>query len=357
MTDTDEAATPADTTSFSVIPIPQNIDFVLRSNVKTVKMMDYTMTNAAGDVILKDGIANLSGLHFNMLGGSFVVNGSYNAKDIDHPKYDMALKIEDLSIKEAAHSFSIISTYAPVAGMMTGNFGTDFKINGELGKDMMPKMGTVNGAGLIKIAQASLAQSKLISGITSLTKLQDSDNVTLKDVLMSASIANGRLSVKPFDAKFGQYATNIAGSTGLDGTINYTLKMNVPAGKLGTQLQGYASQVTGNTNASKDIPVTIGVGGTYNDPKPQLIASEQTKQVQEAVKEEVKQTTEAVKEEVKQTVQEKTQQAIQEAAKGGNPKDIINNVLKGDTTKKDSTKATQQLQNKLNNLLKKRKNN
>jgi hypothetical protein len=357
MTESEETPTTTDTTSFGVIPIPVNIDFILRSNVKTVKMMDYTMTNVAGDVILKDGIANLSGVKFNLLGGAFLVNGSYNAKDIDHPKYDLALKIEDMSIKQAAQSFSIVSTYAPVAGMMSGNFGTDFKLNGELGKDMMPKMGTVNGAGLIKVAQASLSQSKLISGITSLTKLDNTDNVTMKDVLMSASITNGRLSVKPFDVKFGSYATNVAGSTGLDGTINYTLKMNVPAGKLGTQLQSYASQFTGNTNSSKDVPVTIGVGGTYNDPKTNLIASEQAKQAQEAVKEEVKQTTEAVKQEVKQEVQQKTEQAIQEAVKGTDPKDIINNVLKGDSTKKDSTKATQQLQNKLNNLLKKRKNN
>lgn len=356
MTDTEEAPTTTDTASFGVIPIPQNIDFILRSNVKTVKMMDYTMTNAAGDVILKDGVANLSGLRFNLLGGSFVVNGSYNTKDIDHPKYDMSLKIDDMSIKQAAQSFSIVKTYAPVAGNMAGNFGTDFKLNGELGKDMMPKMETVNGAGIIKVAQASLANSKLLSGITSLTKLQNTDNVTLKDVLMSASIQNGRLSVKPFDVKFGSYATNVAGSTGLDGTINYMLKMNVPAGQLGTQLQSYASQFTG-ASPSKDIPVTIGVGGTYNDPKPNLVASEQAKQVQAAVKEEVKQTTEAVKQEVKQEVQQKTQEAVQEAVKGTDPKDILNNVIKGDSTKKDSTKTTQQLQNKLNNLLKKRKNN
>lgn len=357
MTETDETASTEDTTSYGVIPIPQNIDFIFRAAVKTVKMMDYTMTNAAGDIILKDGIANLSGLRFNMLGGAFVVNGTYNTKDVEHPKYDMALKIDGLSIKQAASSFSVVSTYAPVAGLVNGNFGTDFKLSGELGQDMMPKMGTVNGAGLIKIAQASLTQSKLISGVTSLTKLNDTDNVTLKDVLMSASISNGRLEVKPFDVKFGSYATNVAGSTGLDGTINYTLKMNVPAGKLGTALQSYANQVTGNTNVSKDIPVTIGVGGTYNDPKPTLLASQQQQQVKEAVKEEVKQTTEAVKQEVKETVQEKTKEAIQEAVKGTNPKDIINNALKGDSTKKDSTKATQQLQNKLNNLLKKKKNN
>jgi uncharacterized protein involved in outer membrane biogenesis len=357
MTDTEETPAADDTTSFGVIPIPQNIDFIFRSNIKTVKMMDYNITNAAGDIILKDGVANLSGLRFNMLGGAFVVNGTYNTKDIDHPKYDFGLKIEDLSIKQAATSFSIVKTYAPVAGLMTGNFGTDFKINGELGKDMMPKMNTVNGSGIIKIAQASLADSKLISGITSLTKLNDTDKVTLKDVITSASIENGRLTVKPFDVKFGSYATNVAGSTSLDGSIDYKLKMNVPAGKLGTQLQSYANQVTGGTNVSKDIPVTIGVGGTYNDPKPTLLASEQTQQVKNAVKEEVKQTTEAVKEEVKEEVKQKAQEAIQEAAKGGNPKDILNNVLKGDSTKKDSTKQVEQLKNKLDNLLKKKKKN
>jgi uncharacterized protein involved in outer membrane biogenesis len=352
------AATPEDST-YGVIPIPQNIDFVLRSNVKTVRMMDYTMTNAGGDIILKDGIANLSGLKFNLLGGVFLVNGTYNTKDIDHPRYDLSLKIEDLSIKEAAHSFSVIKTYAPVAGLMTGNFGTDFKINGELGQDMLPKMGTVNGAGVIKIAQASLMQSKLIAGVTSLTKLSDTDNVTLKDVLMSASIDNGRLTVKPFDVKFGSYATNVAGSTGLDGTIDYTLKMNVPAGKVGTALQGYANQITGGTNVSKDIPVTIGVGGTYADPKPQLVLTEQKNAVKDAVKEEVKQTTEAVKQEVKEAAQEKAQEAVQEAVKGTDPKDILNKVLKGDSTKKDSTgtKEVEQLKNKVNNLLKKKKNN
>jgi uncharacterized protein involved in outer membrane biogenesis len=362
MEETGEEATPEDTASFGVIPIPENIDFVLRSNIKTVRMMEYTMTNATGDVILKDGIANLSGVRFNMLGGSFAVNGSYNAKDIQHPKYDMALKIEDLSIKQAATSFSVIQTYAPIAGLVNGNFGTDFKISGELGQDMMPNMATVSGAGLIKIAQAALTQSKLISGVTSLTKLSDTDQVSLKDVLMSASIDNGKLTVKPFDVKFGNYTTNVTGATSLDGTIDYTLKMNVPPGKLGTELQGLVSQYTGgNASAPKEIPVTIGVGGTYNDPKTRLIATEQKQQAKDAVKEEVKQVTQEAKQEVKETVQEKSQEVLQEAVKGTDPKDIVNNLLKpkADSTKKDSTKtpkATEQLTNKLNSLLKKKKN-
>lgn len=358
MTETDETTT-TDSASYGVIPLPSNIDFVLRSEIKTVKMMDFTLSDATGDIIIKDGVADLHGIKFNMLGGSFVVDGTYNTRNIIHPKYDLALKINNLSIQQAANSFSVIQTYAPIAGLVNGNFSTDFNINGELGQDMSPKMNTVDAKGIIKIAQAALNQSKLVSGITSLTKLENTEQVTLKDVLMSATISDGQFSVKPFDVKFGDYVTNISGSTGVDGSINYLLKMNVPAGKLGSQLQGFINQNTGAKNSTSEIPVSIALGGTFKDPKTSLLTQEQTEQVKEAIT---------------NVGKEKGQQAIESVLKGDKPKDIIGNILgtKKDTSniqkdstqiKKDSTKTdlkqeTQKvLENKLQNLLKKKKKN
>ncbi len=333
-----------DTASFGVIPIPENIDFILKSTVGTVKMMDYTITQASGDVILRDGIANLNALKFGMLGGSFIVNGTYNAKNIQHPKYDLDLKIEKLSIQKAANSFSMVSTYAPIAGLVNGDFSTDFKLSGELTRQMTPNLATLNGAGLIKIAQAALMKSKMVSGLTSLTKLNNTDQVSLKDVLMSASISNGRFSVRPFEVKMGDYATTISGSTGLDLSIDYSLKMMVPAGQLGSQAQGFLNQYTGSTNPTDKIPVTIGVGGTVKDPKPRLIASEQKAQVKEAAK---------------AVVTQKTQEAARQLLGGAKPEDVLKNLgstPKPDTAKKDSTKkepVNQLLQ--LKNLLKKKK--
>lgn len=347
-----ETPTVQDTTGYSVIPVPENIDFTLTSNVKTVKMMDYTMTNAKGDIIVKDGIANLSGLGFDMLGGSFVVNGAYNTKDIKHPKYDLALKVKDLSIAQAATSFSIIKTFAPVAGLVNGKFSTDFKLNGELLQNFSPNLTTVNGDGLINIAQASLKNSKLVSGITSLTKLDNTDEVTLKDVLMSTSIKDGRLSVKPFDVKFGSYKTTVAGSTGIDGSIDYALKMDVPAGKLASQFNSFLSKYSGTkSDPNAPIPVTIGLGGTVTKPTPKLLMSEQKEQAKDAVKEAVK--------------QEATKKAT----------DVLNDLLKKpkantktdtakaktDTTKtktpaKSTTeKAKEDAVNKIQDLLKKKK--
>jgi AsmA-like C-terminal region/AsmA family len=342
-----------DTATFGVVTIPKNIDFTLRSNLKTIKMMDYVMTNATGDILVKNGIANMNGVKFTMLDGSFAVSGSYNPTNVKHPKFDMGLIIDNLSIQKASASFSIIKTYAPIAGSMSGRFGVDFKINGELTEQMGANLPTINGSGLVKIAEAGLTQSKLISGVTALTKLNDTDNVTLKNVTLSVTIVNGRASVKPFDVKFGDYITSIAGSAGLDGSIDYTLKMNVPAGAVGAQYQALLNQYGGTNNSTRDIPVAIGVGGTYKNPKTTLNTQEQKEQAKTVIK---------------NVAEEKGKELIKEAVKGTDAKDIVNGLLGGKKTdtakvKKDSVKApptpvdqaTDVLQNKLQNLLKKKK--
>jgi hypothetical protein len=228
---------------------------------------------------------------------------------------------------------------------------------------MMPDLATVNGAGLIKIAQAALKDSKLISGITSITKLQDTDEVTLKDVLMSATLSDGKLSVKPFDVKFGNYKTTVAGATSLDGSIDYTLKMDVPAGKLGAEFNSFVSRYTGNkTDPNSTIPLTIGLGGSATDPKPKLVMDEQKEQAKDAL-------TNAAKEEASK--------ALQKAVKGKEAEKIIGDILgKKDSTTGDSANATipvtkeevkqaqeevkqkveDEAKKKIQNLLKKKKN-
>ena len=354
----EEEAVAEDTASYSTIPVPRNIDFVLSSNVKTAKFMDFTITNAAGDIVVKDGVANLDGVRFSMLGGNFVVNGTYNTKDLAHPKYDLGLKIDNLSIQQAATSFSVVKTYAPIAGLVQGKFSTDFKIDGELLNNMMPNMATVDGAGLIKIAQASLKDSKLVSGITSLTKLEDTNDVTLKDVLMSASIENGRLSVKPFDISMGNYKTTVSGSTLLDGTIDYNLKMDVPAGKLGTQFNALVSKYSGQkADPNSTIPLTIALRGKFDDPHPTLVMDEQSAQVKEAVKDAAK---------------EEGTKAIEKAVKGTEAEQIVKDILgtKKDTASSADTSSTkpvttqeavkqkveEEAKQKIQNLLKRKKN-
>ncbi|ELR72784.1 hypothetical protein C900_00745 [Fulvivirga imtechensis AK7] len=353
MTEEEEAA-PAvgqEEASYGVIQVPENIDFVLKSNIKTAKVMDMEITNATGDIIVRGGVANLSNLKFNLLGGAFVVNGAYDARDIEKPQYDFKLGIQDLSIQKAYQTFSLVQGFAPIAKNVNGTVSTDFNVKGLLDQEMMPDLKSVSGGGLLKVAQATLSDSKIVKGITSLTKLEDTDNVTMKDVLMSVTIEDGKLKVKPFDVKLGNYKTTISGATALDGSIGYDLKMDVPAGKLGSQFSSFVSSYTGGkTDPNSTIPVTIGLGGTYDNPQPKLLMTDQKQEVKTAVKEKAK-------EEVKGAATD-----LLDEVKDDKAKEVIGNILGGD--KKDTTKTEdgdlkkqveEEAKDKIKDLFKKKK--
>ncbi|MEX2335776.1 MAG: AsmA-like C-terminal region-containing protein, partial [Fulvivirga sp.] len=307
--------------SYGVIQVPENIDFVLRSEIETVKIMDMEVTGAKGTITVRDGVVNLSDLNFNLLGGAFAVNGAYDARDIKAPKYDFDMDIQNLSIQKAFQTFTLVQNFAPIAKLVNGNVSTDFEVSGLLNNEMMPDLATTTGGGLLKIAQATVEDSKILNGIASLTKLDNIDQLKLRDVMMKVSIDDGKLSVDPFDVNLGDFKTTISGATALDGSIGYTLDMDLPAGKLGSQ---FSSLIGGDKDGT--IPVTIGIGGTYDNPQPKLLMGKQKEEVKEAVTEKAR---EAVKDRLGDVKNEKAREAI-------------GNLLGGDeadTAKQDTTKS------------------
>ncbi|MEM7108419.1 MAG: AsmA-like C-terminal region-containing protein [Bacteroidota bacterium] len=344
---------------YGVIPVPDNIDFLMKSSISKVEVMDMAITNAVGDIVVQNGVARFKNVKFNLLEGAFAVNGAYDTRDLEKPKYDFDLDVKDLSIQQSFTTFSMVQSYAPIAKLVNGSLSTDFKVSGLLNEEMMPDLASVNADGLLKIAQATLGGSKIMKSINSLTNFTSSADgqTTLKDVLMSATIEDGKLKVKPFDVKLGDYETTISGSTSLDGGLDYTLKTSVPAGKLGSQFTSLASSLTGG-NVSDDtmIPLQIGLGGTYDNPKPKLIMDDQKQQATAAVKNKAK-------EEVKDAAGD-----LLNNVKDDKAKDLIGSLLGGkqetDTVKADSTQTTdpkkaleQAAKDKIKDLFKKKKKN
>ncbi|MEO1051489.1 MAG: AsmA-like C-terminal region-containing protein [Bacteroidota bacterium] len=319
-----------DTTASGVIPIPKNIDFILKSNVKTAKAMNLVISNATGDIIVRDGVANLSGLKFGMLGGQFVTNGSYDTRDLEHPKYDFDLNVQDLSIKQSYQAFNTVQTLMPIAQLVNGNVNTDFKISGELDDNMLPDYATINGGGLLKIAQAALQDSennKIISGITNLTNLKDASVVNIKDLVMSAKIEDGKFSVKPFNIKLGNYETTVSGSTGFDQSVSYNMSMKVPAGKLGTKFNSFVNNSDGGDGASSYVDLPIVIGGSFTDPQIK---------VGDAPKDQIKQAA-------KSKLKDEGSKLADKVIKDDKAKELVGNLLGGknkkDSTKSDSTKT------------------
>jgi hypothetical protein len=239
---------------------------------------------------------------------------------------------------------------------------------------MMPDLTSLNGAGMIKIVQATLSGSKIMTGINALTNQANADKMNLADIIMKGHIESGRFFIEPFDLFVGKYQWNVSGSNGLDGSLDYNVKMEIPAGDLGKQLNQSIASLTGSTMpASSNIKLNIGIGGTYDNPKPKLLGADTGQEVKEAVKEKVKEKlvetikektgtdivdipdVKEVKEEVKKEVEkevEETKTEVKQIAKS-QADSLKEGLLKGDTAQVE--KAIKDAQDKIKNLFNRKK--
>ncbi len=311
MVESEETEIETTSEAMEVVRVPENVDFRLQTNVGKVTYNSLQMDDMKGRVIVKGGKVSLDDAGFKAMNGTVGIKGEYDSKP-EQPTFDFKFGAKEISIPSSFQSLDIVQKLAPVTETMTGLFSTDFSLKGALGADMMPDYSTITGDGLIQVLQASLGQSDLMSGLTSVTKLAKVGSATLEKVKMSAEIKDGRLFVKPFNVKLGDYKTTISGSTGIDGSIDYLLKMNVPAGQIGSQLNSLVSSLTGAQNLTgNNLVLNIGMGGIFTKPEFGLrsVSSANGGAVKNTVTTTVKAKVEEKKEEAKEVVQEKVDQA------------------------------------------------
>ena len=334
---------------YSAIPVPKNIDFVMNASISNLHYMDMDIRNVNGRILVRDGIVRLQNLNMNFLGGAIMMAGDYNTQNPEVPGYDFLLKVSNISIKESFETFTIVKNLAPVAAHLIGDVSTDFKIKGDLGQDLMPKLETITGAGVLRVVDVAFGNKDVLDKLSAVTSLEQSNSVSLKNIAMSTSIENGKLAVKPFNLTLGDYPATISGATGIDGSIDYSIKLDVPASKLGDNLTSLTSSLgLGQVDPNSTIPVNIGMGGTYRNPTMSLLSSGAKDQIKDNV-------TSAAKEEGQKLAKD-----LVESLGDSGKSNVIGTLLNAsDSTSGDSTsvqkQATDKAKEALNNLLKNRK--
>jgi vacuolar-type H+-ATPase subunit H len=209
----------------------------------------------------------------NTLGGEIGVTGFYETTQPAKPTFDVGLKMTKVDIPAAFRAFTTVQMLAPVAKYAVGNMSTDLRVNGALGKNMMPLFPSLSGRGALQTSQLALHDFPAMNKIVDVTKLQFLNNPTLRDLRAKFQIQDGRLVVAPFPVKLGPTTMNVSGSNGFDQSLQYALQLRVPRSLLGgaanqalAGLMSKAGQAGVNLNAAPEIPLGIQLGGTVTNP-------------------------------------------------------------------------------------------
>jgi hypothetical protein len=342
--------------TLTLIKVPKDIDFDFDALIDEFHYDNIKAQNVKGHVIVRNGVLSIREAGMNILNGTIAMNADYDTRDTLKPVMKADFDMKNIGVKDAFNTFNTVKKLAPAAKGIDGKINVKMNYVSLLGHDMMPVINSINGSGVIKSDEITLLESKTFDQMKDVLKLGNVSN-KFKDVNISFRIADGRVFVSPFDVKTGNIKMNIGGDQGLDQTLNYIVKTEIPRSDLGGSVNSLIDNLSAAANSfgikykpADILKVNVKVTGTFTKPVVAPYFGKGTAEssggakaaVQETVKETIDNSVDKAKEKAKAEAEAQGDQLIKEAeARGQQIKDEA--AKAADNIRKEADSQAQKL--------------
>jgi hypothetical protein len=286
-------------------------------------------------------------LNMNLLDGSLVANGAYSTPVNKPPQSFFELKVNDFSIGQTFESFLTVQKFVPIAKSIKGNFSSSFQIRTDLDRTLTPVWETLNSKGSLKIGQAVIEDFLPLTKMSELLKMEKLKSLGVENINPSYKIRDGRFYLEPLSFKVENTEFVVSGSNGINQSLDYSIKLRVPATAMNAQANAAVSQLLGkqvDLLKAEYVDLVGYVKGTVGDPEVKFSAADIVKGATAQVAEIARQRVQAKKAALADTVNEEIEKQKLEAER-----------LKqaaADSVKKEAERLKEEAKKKLKKLFK-----
>jgi hypothetical protein len=139
-----------------------------------------------------------------------------------------------------------------------------------LDSTLTPIWSALSSKGALRIANAAITDFKPLTKMAEFIKMEKYKTLALQNLSPSYKIRDGRFYLEPLSFKVENTDFVVAGSNGIDQSLEYSVKLRVPAKELNTQANAVVSQLFNKKVdlLQNDFVDLIGsIGGTFSDPQ------------------------------------------------------------------------------------------
>ncbi|MGN7810651.1 AsmA family protein [Flavobacterium sp. 22076] len=250
--------------------IPAFLNCTLNAKATTVLYDNLKLKDVSGKLIIKDEKALLENFKTSIFGGTIGLTGAVSTKS-KVPTFDMNLGFNQVDIAQTFTQLDMMKKIAPIAGIINGKLNSTIKLNGNLdAKELTPDLKSISGDLLGQLLSTTVnpKNSTVLNSLTSNIKFLDASKLNLNDLKMALTFDDGKVNVKPFDIKYQDIKVTVGGTHGFDQTMNYNLKLDVPAKYLGSEANALIAKMSPADAAKlENIPINAIIGGNFSNPK------------------------------------------------------------------------------------------
>lgn len=310
------------------VQIPDFLDASLNFQADKIIYDNLELTNAKGTVTIANEEAQISGLNSGIFGGDAGLSGNVRTRD-GQPTFDMTLDLSSIDIDRSFKELDMLKGLAPIAKALQGALNTKINLKGQLDENFSPILSTIAGDAFAQLITAEIKpdQMPLLALLDSKLEFLNLDKINLDKLQTKLTFDNGQVQVNPFDFKVKDINVNVSGGHSFENVMNYSLKLDIPARYLGSDVSGLLSKLTAQEKESISVDLPVSLSGSFAAPKVNI-------NTQAAVGSLTSKIVEIQKQRAKDKVEDKLEDILGGALGGNKPKDSTATQGNGQTTDK-----------------------
>lgn len=338
--------------AIEAVVVPERVDFTLNTSVEQLLYSNLVLSDVAGKVTVRDQKIVLDELSTSTLDGSMMLSGSYAYDGEGEPEVALNYNLKEVSVNKTAVAFTAFSQYAPIAKKANGEVSTSFSLSTKLDNTMQPLFETLNSSGKFSADVLSFGDVNTLQKLGNTLKVNELKNPRIEDFNIDFEISNGKLFVRPFDMQLNGMKATLGGSTGLDQSIDYNLKLDIPRSKLGSDVNNLLDQLSGKVSdlgvdfdPGDVIKLNTKITGSLSNPTLTPALDEEGSGFKDKLNEKIESTIEDEKEKAKEKAQEELQKKIEMAE--AKAEELLQKAQEqADRIRAEAAGAAQKLRNK-----------
>ncbi len=238
------------------------IDIDANVNVGKLVTEKFEFENARGSISISGGTVTLKNFSVNAFQGTVLSKGTLDFRDPAKRPFNLDLAIAGVDAHAALEKFT------SVGNNLSGKFTMRTRLQGELDDTLGLNRQTLAGNGTVQMSDGKIAGMELTSKIADATGLNELREVSFRSWSNTFTIANGRVNISDLRVNSGSADILMNGSQGLDGSLNYSLTVKLPASASDRlRISGIAGELL-QLLKDKDgrISLSFLATGTYAEP-------------------------------------------------------------------------------------------
>ncbi len=269
------------------VVLPERIEFLLSADFNNLQFDNLNLINVKSTILLKNQVLNLMDFSAGILKGTLTTNGTYSYIPPAKPNIYFDLNVSGFSIAEAFQKFVTVQKFAPLSQKMDGIFSGHLNLTSDLDDAFMPVWQQLFSRGDLNIPKVKITDTEVFNKISEKLKIEALHNPSLSNLSPRYSIKNGRFYLDPINFTCDKYKIAASGSNGIDQSLDYKLKVDIPAAEFKQKTNTLVTQFIKqdiNLLTNETVTVDVMVGGTIKNPQINISGAEVIKGITDPAK-------------------------------------------------------------------------